>query len=139
MAVRGRGRCGKIRALVDLTSRHRTAFAYDWRTRFGLPLSALYDGRMTWAEAWDLTAALGDDPTSHVGAALAGWQHPFSHEALILADLYDLTLSANTDRAKRARIRPYPRPFETNRDREKSRRPNVSQAVVRATLAAMGH
>lgn len=94
---------------------------------------------MTWAEAYDLTIELGKDPTSHVGAALAGWEHTYSHEALILADLYDLTVSANTDKARRAKIRPYPRPFETNRDRERSRRPAVSQAVVKATLAAMGH
>lgn len=95
---------------------------------------------MTWAEAYDLTTELGRDPTSHVGAALAGWQHPYSHEALILADLYDLTLSANTDRARRGRIRPYPRPFDTaDKSRERSTRPAVEQSVVLATLAAMGH
>lgn len=62
---------------------------------------------MTWGEAIRLTTILSADPSSHVGAALAGWDHPASREALILMDLYDLQ---HQSKAKR-RPKPYPRPF----------------------------
>lgn len=125
---------GGSRALVDLIARHRGALAYDWRTRFGLPLEAIFDGRMTWSEAWDLANQLSVDPTSRLCAALNDWAHPLSHEARTLADLYDLTLSAH--KRKGARVKPYPRPW---RDKQRSAKPTVDQATIRAALAARGH
>ena len=78
------------------------------------------------------------DPSSHLGAAHAGWDHPYSREALILADLWDLQVAANTDRKKR-RPKPYPRPFKRKGASTKSATPTVGQAEITAALRARGH
>jgi len=92
---------------------------------------------MPYSEAWLLTQSLLGDPTSHVAAAVAGWEHPWSWEAMALADLYDATVAAATDKRHRSRIKKYPRPWPDGDTRRY--RPTVSQEQVRAALAARGH
>ena len=53
-----------------------------------------------------MVMVLAKDPSSQLGAALAGWDSPKSAEWLILADLYDLQ---HMSKAKR-KPNPYPRP-----------------------------
>ena len=89
---------------------HRSAFAYDWRARFGLPLDALDDGRMSIVEGCLLLRALLLDPSSHAAAAVAGWDHPWSWEAMVAADAYDVLVAVNSD-PKKSSPRPYPRPW----------------------------
>jgi hypothetical protein len=129
---------GGIAGLLDLIEEHPGPLAYDWRTRFALSLSAPFDGAVSWHEAWLLTQQLLADPTSHLAAALAGWDYPASRETLALADLFDLTVAANTDKRKRGRAGRYARPFPL-RDAARSAKPGVDQARVRAALAARGH
>ena len=133
-----RSRTGGIAGLLNLIEEHPGALAYDWRVRFGLSLSAVFDGALTWHEAWLLTEQLLNDPTSHIAAALAGWDYPASRETLALADLFDLTVAVNTDKRKRGRAERYTRPFPL-RDATRSAKPQVSQDAVRAALAARGH
>ena len=135
----GRGRCdgGGILQLLGLIEEHTSAFEYDWRARFGLPLRAVFTGEMSFREAWSLTQALLRDPSSHIAAAVAGWPHPWSREAFILADLADLTQYGNATRKTAARLRPYPRPTDPAPTRfGKATR---SQTEIRAALAARGH
>ncbi|MGV9364526.1 hypothetical protein [Amycolatopsis sp. NPDC003731] len=108
--------------------------AYDFRARFGLGLSAPFDGTITWAEMWDLTSQLVRDPTAHTCAALNGWEYPISREAQALASLYDLTLVANTDSKKRNQVEPYPRPWPSE-DKNRSKAPTVDQQTIREALA----
>lgn len=122
-----------------LIEEHEAAFIYDWRTRFGLPLRSVFDGTLTWHEAWALTQELCRDPSSHVGAAVAGMKHPWSYESAILADTFDLLMAANTDEKARGQVKPYPRPLETRPDGERSKRPNASQQDIRRALARRGH
>lgn len=61
---------------------------------------------MSFREAWNLVGVLANDPSSQIGAAMAGWDGPKSAEWLILADLYDLQ---HMSKAKR-KPKPYPRP-----------------------------
>ena len=93
---------------------------------------------MTWREAWKLTLALLGDPSSRVAASVAGWSEPWDREALILADLYDRFVEANTAKKDQGKIKPYPRPFDT-REKQRSSRPTVDQATIRAALAERGH
>lgn len=135
-----RSRRGKIRRLVQLIDEHPEAFAYDWRTRFGLPLAALFDGRMSWDEAYDLATVLASDPTSRVGVAVSGLAYPWSTEAGILADLYDVTTQANTNPKRKSSWRPRPRPYETDsKEVSRSAKPTLTQDRIRAALAAVGH
>lgn len=129
---------GGIAGLLDLIEEHPGPLAYDWRTRFALSLSAPFEGHVSWHEAWLLTEQLLADPTSHLAAALADWDHPASREALALADVFDLLVAVNTDKRKRSRAGHYPRPFPLG-ERTRSTKPQVSQAEVRAALEARGH
>lgn len=138
MAGRRGGRAGKIAALFRLIDRHTAAIEYDWRTRFGLPLRAVFAGQISWREAVSLTSELLADPASHLAASMRGWDYPLSRESLILSDSYDAFVQANTDRRKRSSVKPYPRPFKAT-DRTQSRRPTVGQTEIRAALAARGH
>jgi hypothetical protein len=113
---------------------HEAAFAYDWRTRFGLPLAAVFDGRMTWGETWALTQVLLADPSSQVSAAVAGWRWPMSRESLALADLWDLTFRMG----KKAGSLAYPRPWAGPKTRIGDTG-HLSQDRIRAELAARGH
>lgn len=107
----GRRRQGNVAppilTLLDLFEEHRSAFAYDWRTRFGMALSDVGDG-MDWGEAWDLTQILAGDPTSRVASAINGWPHPWTWDAMVLADLYDRFVEANSKRKPKS----YPRPWD---------------------------
>ena len=98
----------------------------------------MFTGEVDWPEAIALTRELCRDSSSHVCASLAEWDYPLSREALILADLADLFIQANTDR-KRGKPKPYPRPFLTPGTDRRSKKPTVSQNVIRAALAARGH
>lgn len=102
-----RGALGGILGLLDLIEEHRGPLEYDWRTRFGLPLAGV--GRdMSFGEAWRLVRILLGDPSSQVAAAAMRWEHPWSREAAVLADLFDLTVAANTRKPARDT---YPRPW----------------------------
>jgi len=116
---------------------HPSALAYDWRVRFGLPVQAIFDGRMSYAEAWVLVTELAADPTSRLAAEINEWDRPFSQEAAILADLFDVTVAAHSDR-KRGQARPYPRPWPSETER-RSKPVIADQSTVRSALAARGH
>lgn len=84
---------------------------------------------------------LAVDPATHLGASLAGWDYPMSREALVSADLFDLTHQiawSQADKRKRGpKPKPYPRPWP---DRQKTRpRPTVPPEVVIAALRRAGH
>lgn len=94
---------------------------------------------MTWGEALRLTVELASDPSSRVGAALAGWSRPTSHLELILMDQFDLSHQIAWGQAggKGSKPKPYPRPWP---ERQKSRtKPQVTQAEVVAALRFAGH
>lgn len=133
-----RCRPGGILELLELINRYPEELTYDWMTRFGLPLSALTDGRIGWMEGYLLTRALLRDPSTRIQAAMADWSHPFSHTDRILADLYDATVALQTDKKHKSRIKPYPRPWP-DESRKRSAPPKATQQQVRAALAARGH
>src|SRR5690554_8080247 len=70
---------GGIRQLLDLIEEHPDAIAYDWRTRFGLPASAI-GSEMDWAEACSLARILLSDQSSWLGAKASGLDRPWPTE-----------------------------------------------------------
>lgn len=114
---------------------HRGALEYDFRSRFGLGLRDVGTVLMI-DEAARLTAILREDPSSATAAALAGWSHPMSREALILADLFDVE---HMSKAKK-RPDPYPRPW-ANAQRTTTRKGDAAgrtRAEVIAILRTLG-
>lgn len=94
---------------------------------------------MTWGEAIRHAHTLASDPSSMIAAALHGWDHPVTREALALMDLFDLQhqIAWAQGGKKGPRPKPYPRPWP---DRKKSRpRPTVTPQVAIAALRAAGH
>jgi hypothetical protein len=120
--------------LAQLIGEHLSAFEYDWRSRFGIPLRDIFEGRMTWREAWSLTEQLLGDPSSHVFAAVSGWPYPWSRESFQLADLIDVT--RRVAMKKGASFRPYPRP--SSRTSTRSRKPQISQEEIKRLLRERG-
>lgn len=104
---------------------HRGAFEYDWRTRFGIPLSSLdkSDDWADWSEAYRLMVELCLDPSSHVAAAIAGWQSPATDASLVLADLFDLQARSKTKRKPAS----YPRPWDAPAVRHGNRMVTVEE------------
>lgn len=123
---------GGILGLLELIEEHRGAIEYDFRTRLHTPLASLPEA-MGWDEAIRLIAILRRDPSSMIAAALEGWDHPVSREALILMDLFDLDMSINTDR-KKGKPKPHPgRPFKV----DGGKRERIGKAAARADVAAI--
>lgn len=71
---------------------------------------------MPWDEAVRLGAILRADPSSMLAAALEGWDHPISREALVLMDLFDLEHTVNTKKP------PKPHPGRPWKDQGKKQR-----------------
>lgn len=132
-----RGRSGKIAEVLDIIRRFPGEVQYEWRVRFGLPLSALADGRMTWEEGYNMMRVVMNDPNSPLRARYLDWEYPFSTEAKILADLHDLTKAAHSGKRRRSG-KPYPRPYPDG-SRGRSAPPKMSQERVRAELEKRGH
>lgn len=116
---------------------HRGAFEHDWRARFSLPLSEVGKS-MSWGEALRLTERLLTDSSSFVAASVAGWDHPLSHQSIVLMNLYDLThqVAWAQGGGKGSKPKPYPRPWSTDKHRTK---PDVTQDEVIAALRMAGH
>lgn len=123
-----------MRAVAD----HGDALAYDFRHRFHLPLSAIFDGTVGYRDGWALIQGLAVDMGSHYSASLNGWDYPLSYEAFALASTYDLLMAANADPKKRRGIKPFPKPWP-DKDTTQSAKPTVDQATVIRMLEARGH
>ena len=86
-----------ILTLLDLIEGHRSAFEYDWRTRFSIPLSAIGTRAMSWGEAYRLALVLVEDQSSRVGAAVADLRGPVSPESLALYGIARNYVAVNTE------------------------------------------
>lgn len=127
---------GGIFGLLGLIARHRGAVEYDFRSRFGLGLRDI-GPKLTIAEAARLAAIFRDDPSSATAAAISGWSHPMSREALILADLIDLQAKTKVGKKWHG----YPRPWPTD-DGTRTRRGNAAgrtREQVIEILRRFGH
>lgn len=132
--VRSLGRWRKPGGIVwlrELIAEHAAAFAYDFRSRFHVSIDTV--GReISYGEAYLLVAQLLKDPSSAVYASANDWKYPLSREGLILSDLFDLLMRANSGKR---RTKPYPRPFTSGAKRiGKTKR---STAEVKKLLAKM--
>lgn len=96
--------------LWGLIAAHRSAIEHDWRSRYGLPLAALFRREVTWGEAWDLTSELLRDPDSHVTASLAGWAYVPGPVERVNTALFEAWV--NSQRKKNSTPWRAPRPWE---------------------------
>ena len=110
---------------------HRGAVEYDLRHRFNLGLRDAGD-KITLSELGRLMAIVKDDPSSATAAALAGWTHPISREAVILMDLFDLEHAVNSKK----RPKPHPgRPWRNQSRKQMGKAGTRTNAEVVEILA----
>lgn len=89
---------------------------------------------MPYGEAVHLLTALKLDPSSHVFAALADWEHPMSAEAMVQAAHFDAYMRAHTKKGRKP-VR-YPRPWDHQAQRRSKPAAHVTQDQIRAALEA---
>lgn len=125
----------RLRVFID---DHRGALEYEWRARFGLPLTVVGTPEMTWGEATRLVEVITQDPASPLTAAVSGWDYPLSREAMALVDLFDLTVTAHAGRRAKD-IKPYPRPWPDPTVKSFGRpAPSMTPEDIHAALARFG-
>lgn len=84
--------------LWGLIKDHRSALEHDWRTRYGMTVSAFLRREVSWAEAWDLTVPILRDPDSHVTAALVGWSYVPGPMQRVMTDVFEMYVNAKRGR-----------------------------------------
>jgi hypothetical protein len=89
---------------------------------------------MPWGEAIRLVGLISQDPSSQLCAQLNGWKAPRSAEWLVLADLFDVFIQANSTR----RQPPYPRPFP-DANAKRTGKTDLPRAQVIELLNRHGH
>ena len=120
---------GGILKLLELKADHPAEFAYDFRSKFGISSEAIGDS-VSYLEACYLVAMLMRDPSSWIAAARFGWNYPTSREWIVLQDLYNLTMAANSPK----KPKPYPGPWETSKGKTVGKVGNHSQDKILARL-----
>lgn len=126
---------GGILQLLDLIEEHRGAIEYDFRSRFQIGAHEI-GGEIGWGEALRLVRILRSDPSSMLATAVEDWEYPFSREAAIFADLYDLEHA----KAGVKQRKPYPRPFKTKgRSQTWGKTGGRSREQIVEILRAHGH
>lgn len=129
------GEPGGIVGLLDLIEEHRGPLEYDWRARFGLPLSVVGTDAMTWGEAARLVTILASDPSSMTAASVGGWDYPTTREALVMMDLFDLQHMSKSKK----KPKPYPRPWKAAAARTRVGRTSMTTEQIDAVLRRHGH
>ena len=89
---------------------------------------------MSWGEAIRLAEVLAGDPSSRIAAAIGRWDYPFTREAAILMDLFDLQHASKSKK----KPKPYPRPWPAEGTRRRGKTTRTRAEVV-AILNAHGH
>lgn len=110
---------------------------YDFATRFDKPLEIIGDG-WTWGKSIRMVKILRADPSSALAAAIEGWDHPISREALILMDIFDLDHAINSKKTPKPHSG---RPWKQD-DERRERRGNAAgrtREQVVAILRRFGH
>lgn len=89
---------------------------------------------MDWGRAAGLFGILRADPSSAIAAALEGWDHPVSREALIMMDQFDLD---HTVAAGGKKVDPHPgRPWERKQADRGLKPHGMTPGEARAALRA---
>lgn len=127
---------GGVFGLLRVVAQHRGAVEYDLRHRFNL---SLYDVGNTVSifEVARLVVIVRADPSSAIAAAVEGWDHPITREALVLMDLFDLDMAVAAGKKK---PKPYQRPWKQEGDvKRMGNTGGRSRAEVVAILNGLGH
>lgn len=92
---------------------------------------------MDWGRAAGLFGILRADPSSAIAAALEGWDHPISREAMILMDQFDLNhaVAAGGKKVEPHSGRPWARRQAEGRVRPHGMTPSEARAMLRAAAA----
>lgn len=122
---------GGILRVLDLAEAHPAEIRADFRTHFHCSFDDVGTS-VPWIEAIYLVSMLMRNPQSWLQAAHNGWKHPVDHNWMILAELFDLTLRANS----KTKPKPMPRPWP-DQNSERVGKPVHSRDAILRNLERM--
>jgi len=98
---------GGILWLLELAESYPNEIHADFRSRYHISFEDV-GGEVSWREAIYLTNMLLMDPESWLQKSKNGWKHPASYEWMLLAELVDITIRANSKKKTKPIQRPWP-------------------------------
>jgi len=106
------GNLGGLIQLAQIDRDYAGAVRADFRSIYHTSWDEL-GGSLSYREAIHLVRELQSNPMSRLGAEVNGWSFPVSFEWMVLAELIDVTVQANSKR----KPKPFPRPWGNNQRR----------------------
>lgn len=97
---------GGILRVLEFASDYPSEIRADFRTHYSLSWDEVGE-TFSWLEAVHLVRVLFANPNSWLQAAKNGWRTPVTAEWMLLADLIDVFVSANS----KNKTKPIPRPW----------------------------
>lgn len=104
--------CGGILWLLEVAESHPQEIYADFRSLYNISFEDV-GKTISWKEAIYLTSILLINPESWLQKAKNGWKHPASYEWMMLADLIDVTIRANSKKKTKPVQRPWPDPNQS--------------------------
>lgn len=98
---------GGIVRVLELAEAHPAEIRADFRTQYNCSFDDVGTS-ITWIEAIYLVSVLMRNPQSWLQAAHNGWKHPVDNNWMLLAELFDLTMRANSKNKPKPLPRPWP-------------------------------
>lgn len=115
---------GGILKLRELIEEHTSEIAYDFRERFGVSSSQIGHS-VSYTEALLLINILSRDPSSWLSAARRKWDYPVSREWMVMANLVDVMVAANSKKKPKPSPRPWPKEGENRIGKKSQNRDEV--------------
>lgn len=76
-----------------------------------------------------MLVSLSENTQSNYFAKKQGWKFPASRDYLALADLIDLTISVNVGAKDKGKVKPYPRPYQTEGEKLPMAKMSIERAI----------
>jgi hypothetical protein len=68
------------------------------------------------------------DPSSWLSASIQSWKHPITFEWAILAGIYDMTATVNTQKGRKPNL--WPKPWPQNNEQKKGKARSDARAIL---------
>jgi hypothetical protein len=92
---------------LELAEAHPAEIRADFRTQFHISFDDV-GKTVSWIETIYLVSMLMRNPESWLQAAHNDWKYPVDHNYMMLAELFDLTMRANSKNKPKPMPRPWP-------------------------------
>lgn len=117
---------GGILRVLELAEAHPAEIRADFRTQYNCSFDDV-GVTVTWLETIYLVSMLMKNPQSWLQAAFNGWKYPVDHNYMVLAELFDLTMRANS----KNKPKPMPRPWPDSNSQRVGKTAHSRESILR--------